>query len=92
MGLQASWIVAFVVFELMLMTAASQDMEGRCSREHVKEAIALKEASDCRPIAKILKLSLPSNNSVTQMTPQYIEVTLCGGGCHNSRQSCSHPV
>lgn len=88
MGLQASWVVALAVFELMLMTAAGQDMEGRCSREHVKEAIALKEASDCRPIAKILKLPLPSNNSVTQMTPQYIEATLCGGGCHNSRQSC----
>ena len=25
----------------------------RCSREHVKEAIALKEASDCQPIAKV---------------------------------------
>ena len=22
------------------------------------------------------------------MTPQFIEATLCGGGCHNSRQSC----
>ena len=25
---------------------------------------------------------------IVQMTPQYIEATLCGGGCHNSRQSC----
>jgi len=81
-------VVALAVFKLMLMTVAGQDVEERCSREHVKEAIALKEASDCRPIAKILKLPLPSNNSVTQMTPQYIEATLCGGGCHNSRQSC----
>ena len=67
----------------------------RCSREHVKEAMALKESSDCQPIAKvpiqkieacqtefdrfrsfrkfqippfqILKLPLPSNNSVTQV-------------------------
>jgi len=82
-------VVALAVFKLILITTAGGlDMEGRCSREHVKEAIALKEASDCQPIAKILKLPLPSNNSVTQMTPQYIEATLCGGGCHNSRQSC----
>jgi len=77
-----------VIFELMLMHATGQESEGRCSRNHVKEAIALKEASDCKPIPKILKLPLPSNNSVTQMTPAYIEATLCGGGCHNSRQSC----
>jgi len=81
-------VALVVLLKLMLMTAAGQNMEGRCSRDHVKEAIALKEASDCQPIAKILKLPLPSNNSVTQMTPQYIEATLCGGGCHNSRQSC----
>ena len=22
------------------------------------------------------------------MTPQFIEASLCGGGCHNTRQSC----
>ena len=32
---------------------------------------------------KMLKTS-----EIAQMTPAYIEVTLCGGGCHNSRQSC----
>ena len=27
-------------------------------------------------------------SEIAQMTPAYIEATLCGGGCHNSRQSC----
>ena len=30
----------------------------------------------------------PSHPPHCQMTPQFIEATLCGGGCHNSRQSC----
>ena len=34
-------------------------------------------------MTKLLKTS-----EIAQMTPAYIEATLCGGGCHNSRQSC----
>jgi len=57
-----------------------------CTGRHVQEALTA--ASICRPVTKVLKLPLPSNNSVSQMTPQFIEIPLCGGGCHNSRQSC----
>ena len=34
-------------------TKANTNTMVRCNREHVKEAIALKEASDCQPIAKV---------------------------------------
>jgi len=37
---------------------------------------------------KVVKLDIPGNGSYTQMTPQFIEVKQCGGGCHSQSQSC----
>merc|ERR1719483_253358 len=37
---------------------------------------------------KVVKLNIPGNGSFTQMTPQFVESKLCGGGCHTPSHSC----
>jgi len=58
-----------------------------CSGDHVRsvfQAVAL-----CEPRKKVIKLPLPSNSSILQMSPRYITVSRCGGGgCHESRKIC----
>jgi len=57
-----------------------------CTKDHITEA--LKSASHCRPLPKVVKLEMPGNGSFTQMTPQHVELNLCGGGCHSTAHSC----
>lgn len=73
---------------IIVVVGVHSTMENSCNSEFI--AAALRGDSKCRPIQKVLKLPLPGNNSVTQMMPQFIEVSLCGGGCHNHRTSCVH--
>jgi len=58
----------------------------QCTSAHMVEAI--RSSSHCKPMLKVVKLDIPGNGSFTQMTPQFIESSLCGGGCHTPSHSC----
>jgi len=58
----------------------------QCSTHHMMGAV--QTSAHCKPRDKVVKLELPGNGSFTQMTPQYVEVKLCGGECHSSSHSC----
>jgi len=79
-------IILTSALDMKERTEAEFTEPGECTAQHIQGALT--GGSSCRPITKVVKLPLPANNSVAQMTPQFIEVSLCGGGCHNTRQSC----
>lgn len=57
-----------------------------CRSKHIKQA--LQENVLCRPSPVIVKLPLPNNTDIQQMTPTHVEVAQCGGACHRNSQGC----
>jgi len=84
------WSVLSVIFEThgieLPMEKTNYSKLSTCPAEHQMSAV--RAASRCGPIKKVLKLPFPSDSDVHMITPQHIEVSLCGGGCHNDKQSC----
>jgi len=57
-----------------------------CRSHHIKQA--LQENVLCRPSPVIVKLPLPNNTDIQQMTPTHVEIMQCSGACHRGNQDC----
>jgi len=57
-----------------------------CRSQHIKQA--LQENVGCKPTPTVVKLPLPNNTDIQQMTPTFVEVLQCSGSCHRGNQDC----
>lgn len=53
-----------------------------CSSEHI--IFSLRGSAPCQPRDKVIKIPLPNNTLVDQLTPTHVTVLRCSGGCSQS--------
>ena len=71
---------------ILLLPSLNESFDPSCNPMHIKEAVDLNYY--CQPLMKIVRLALPIMGNFTNISPEFISVKRCGGGCHNPFHSC----